>query len=216
MAVCLQHEDAGCRWAVWQVDETLEELLALLPERLWFEQELANYSSASRKLERTAVRVLLHEMLSEDFVLAYCPDGKPTLASHPDMDISISHTGGYVAVSLGKKGMVVGIDIEQYHPRILRLQSRFMHPEQEKPEPYKGDIVWSLLLHWSAKETMFKCMRRSEVDFIRHLHIRLFHTQECGVMQAYESRTDLGRSFDIQYRIQEKYVLTFTSYQQNC
>ena len=38
-----------------------------------------------------------------------------------------------------------------------------------------GTDTWALLLHWSAKEVMFKCMNTPEVDFREHLRIFPFY-----------------------------------------
>ncbi len=45
----------------------------------------------------------------------------------------------------------------------------------------QGDEVYVLLLHWSAKETLFKVMGVEGVDFIRHLHIFPFCHGRGGV-----------------------------------
>ena len=45
----------------------------------------------------------------------------------------------------------------------------------------EGDEVYALLLHWSAKEALFKLMGVEEVDFIRHLRIFPFSLSEKGV-----------------------------------
>ena len=102
------------QWAVWKMEESLDTLLALLPEarRISCEQELNRFVSERRKMEWTSVRVLLYSMLREDKEIAYSSEGKPYLADH-SFFISISHTKGYVAVILGSQAPV-GIDIEQY------------------------------------------------------------------------------------------------------
>ena len=61
--------------------------------------------------------------------------------------------------------------------------------EDEKKSLFKGTETWSLLLHWSAKETMFKCMNASDVDFREHLHVMPFTPDEQGVFSAAEYRT---------------------------
>ena len=71
--------------------------------------------------------------------------------------ISISHTKGYVAVLLGGPEKEVGIDVECYGERVRKVAHKFVR-EDESVSWYKGTETWSLLLHWSAKETMFKCM----------------------------------------------------------
>ena len=212
MALLHTHTSNRFRWALWQVSETLDELLSQLPDRALFEPTLDAYPAPRRKLERTAVHHLLWQMLQEPFTVGYRSDGKPLLLSHPHTDISISHTDGYVAVILGTPGVVVGIDVERYSPRILSLQSRIVHPISEKVYPYQGDPTWSILLHWSAKEVLFKCMGQQGVDFLEHLHIHPFQPQAGGTFQAHETRTPQQQSFEIGYRILPHCVLTWSVY----
>ena len=110
--------------------------------------------------------------------MVYLPSGKPYLADG-SAHISISHTNGYVAVALHPTEEV-GIDIERYGVRVCRVVSRFVRPDEEKTMN-QGDEVYVLLLHWSAKETLFKVMGVEGVDFIRHLHIFPFVMEEEGV-----------------------------------
>ncbi len=108
MALFLQSRTNDMQWAVWKMEESLDTLLALLPEarRISCEQELNRFVSERRKMEWISVRVLLYSMLREDKEIAYSSEGKPYLADH-SFFISISHTTGYVAVFLGSHAPVV-------------------------------------------------------------------------------------------------------------
>ena len=110
--------------------------------------------------------------------IGYRSSGKPYLADG-SASISISHTKGYVAVLLGGPEKEVGIDVECYGERVRKVAHKFVR-EDESVSWYKGTETWSLLLHWSAKETMFKCMNTSDVDFRKHLHILPFTVEEQG------------------------------------
>jgi 4'-phosphopantetheinyl transferase EntD len=102
----------------------------------------------------------------------------------------------------------VGVDIEQYGARVKRVASRFVR-EDEKVSIASGDEVYGLLLHWSAKETMFKLLEEEAVDFISHLHILPFRLQESGVFEAREYRSGKEKNFLIHYDTHPDYVLTF-------
>ena len=93
MALFLQHKTDDIQWAVWKMEESLEVLLALLPDarRVFCEQELNRFVSERRKMEWLSVRVLLYAMLQEDKEIGYSPEGKPYLTDH-SFFISISHT----------------------------------------------------------------------------------------------------------------------------
>ena len=175
MALFLQYKTNGIQWAVWKMEESLDALLLLLPgaRRAFCEQELNRFVSERRKVEWLSVRVLLYSMLQEDKEIGYSPEGKPYLTDHSSF-ISISHTKGYVAVMLASS-VPVGIDIEQYAQRVHKVSDRYVRPD-EQVESYQGDITWGLLLHWSAKEAVFKRMENADADLRK---LRLTHFT-CG------------------------------------
>ena len=153
---------------IWKVDETIEQLRSMFHQFSIYEEGFMRFSAEKRKQEWLAVRVLLKELCGEEKEIAYLPSGKPYLEDGSAF-VSFSHTSGYVAVALHPSAEV-GVDIEQYGTRVQRVASRFIR-EDEKVSVESGDEIYALLLHWSAKETMFKLMKDEAVDFIKHLHI---------------------------------------------
>ena len=208
MASFLQYKTNGIQWAVWKMEESLDALLLLLPgaRRAFCEQELNRFVSERRKMEWLSVRVLLYSMLQEDKEIGYSPEGKPYLTDH-SFFISISHTKGYVAVILSSVAPV-GIDIEQYGQRVKRVYDRFIRSD-ERVEPYQGDETWSMLLHWSAKETIFKSMENADAD-LRKLCLSHFIPQSEGGFQVREYATERQQLFTVGYRICPDFVLTWT------
>lgn len=191
---------------VWKVEETLEQLCAMFSCFSLYETELLKFKSEKRKIEWLAVRVLLKELCGEEKRIAYFPSGKPYLMDGSAC-VSFSHTCGYVAVALHPT-KEVGIDIEQYGTRVRRLASRFVR-EDEMCSVKAGNEIYALLLHWSAKETMFKLMEQADVDFLDHMLILPFLPTDSGEMDALEYRTDKRQTFHISYYTHPDYVLTF-------
>ena len=208
MASFLQYKTNGIQWAVWKMEESLDALLLLLPgaRRAFCEQELNRFVSERRKMEWLSVRVLLYSMLQEDKEIGYSLEGKPYLTDH-SFFISISHTKGYVAVMLASF-TPAGIDIEQYGQRVKRVYDRFIRSD-ERVEPYQGDETWSMLLHWSAKETIFKSMENADAD-LRKLCLSHFIPQSEGVFQVREYATERQQLFTVGYHICPDFVLTWT------
>lgn len=206
MALFLQHKELSFQWGIWKMEESVQVLLDLLPERAYYERELQRFSAPHRKQEWLSVRILLFRLLGRHEEISYEPSGKPYLADNSEF-ISISHTKGYVAVILSKEKSV-GIDIEQYSQRVHKVAHKYMR-EDERVVPYREDNTWSLLLHWSAKEVMFKCMNTPEVDFREHLHIESFIPEKQGTFLAHEYRTEWQRSFRIYYLIHPDFVMTW-------
>ena len=192
---------------VWKVDETVGQLRSMFHQFSIYEAGLARFTSESRQREWLAVRVLLKELCGEEKKIGYLPSGKPYLEDG-SMRVSFSHTKGYVAVAVHPFAEV-GVDIEQYGTRVQKVASRFIR-EDERVSVASGDEIYGLLLHWSAKETMFKLMEEEAVDFVSHLHIHPFRLQPSGTFQACEYRSLHGRKFLIHYHTHPDYVLTFS------
>ena len=193
---------------VWKVDETVEQLRSMFHHFSIYEEGFARFSSEKRQQEWLAIRVLLKELCGEEKEIIYHSSGKPYLKDGSAF-ISFSHTYGYVAVALHSFAEV-GVDIEQYGTRVQRVASRFIR-EDERESVEAADEVYALLLHWSAKETMFKLMEEEAVDFIEHLRIMPFQPKDSGVFEAYEYRSGRDRKFLLHYDTHPDFVLTYAS-----
>lgn len=208
MPLYRHHRADGYEWAIWKTDESVDDLLSLLPVegREAYVVGMERFTSVSRRCEWLAVRVLLFQLLGEMKSVCYTSGGKPFLADG-SAHLSISHTKGYVAVIISRQ-YEVGIDIEQTGERVRKVAHKFVSEDE-----YTGTrdelSTQSLLLLWSAKEVMFKCMDTPAVDFREHLFVSLPHAEE-PFMYARESRTQLRREFRIEYLLHPDFVMTWT------
>ena len=191
---------------VWKVDETVEQLRSMFHHFSIYEEGFARFTSEKRQQEWLAVRVLLKELCGEEKEIVYHPSGKPFLKDG-SVFISFSHTPGYVSVAMHPYAEV-GVDIEQYGTRVQRVASRFIR-EDERVSVEAGDEVYAMLLHWSAKETLFKLMDNEAVDFINHLHVLPFRPEQSGTFKACEYRSGKNQKFLVHYDTHTDYVLTF-------
>lgn len=206
MPLFAQHRTDDVRWGIWRVEEEEEVLLSLLSSTNCLKEALAKFKAPHRRIEWLAVRVLLATMMEQERVVSYHSNGRPYLAEG-DYSLSISHTKGYVAVALAPADKLVGIDIEQRGERVRKVANRFMG-EQEQASLYEGSDLTSLLLHWSAKESIYKCLDRPDVEFSDHLHILPFEVEQQGTFDAFESRTTHQQHYRIHYLLHPDYVLT--------
>ena len=197
-------------WAVREIRESVDELLDMLKKKDLYSPYLEKISSEHRKKEWLTVRVLLKNMLGEEKEILYTETGKPYLSDN-SFQISISHTKGFVAVALHPKKSV-GIDIEYISPRIYNIRSRFMN-EKEESGLDKNQEQIHLLLHWSAKESVFKALEEQEVDFRESFHINPFSPvlNTITPFSAYETKTDKQHHFSGYYLANSHYVLTMVS-----
>ena len=206
----------GIRVVVWHVTEEYEELLSMLPDADSVQNEAEQqFSSEFRRVEWTAVRVLLYTVLDRQVHISYNEQGAPMLPDYEGLHISISHTKGYVAIALSET-VAVGIDVEQIErlnsnqfddkekvPRVEKVRSRFMRDDE-----YAETLV-GMLLHWSAKETVFKVLGREGVDFQDEMKVQPFdETQYEGDFQLEDLKED--DTYIIYYKLFDDFVLTYT------
>lgn len=189
---------------VWKITESADTLLSQL-EKVESDTLCQEYHSESRLLEIAATRVLLSHIIHRSAKIEYQPNGKPYLRDYP-LNISISHTKGYAAVILSHSECP-GIDVEYISDRVKRIRSRFVS-DKEFIDP-ENEII-HLLLHWSAKETMYKSLSKEGVELKSDFLINSFIPASSGVFTSREFYTERQLCFNIQYFITDDYVLTFT------
>ena len=90
---------------------------------------------------------------------------------------------------------------------LQKIRSRFMNSEEEAGIDKEHETE-HLLLHWCAKETLFKMIGQEEVDFLHHLHVRPFPYAEEGSFTVYETRTEEGAVYRLDYLVTPDFVLT--------
>ncbi len=199
--------DDGAILGVWSITESVAELIDLLPEnqRPCAQEYIAGIKSEHRAVEWLATRTLLFELVGEEKTIAKNSDGKPYLTDN-SYNISISHTKNkFVAIILHKQH-VVGVDIEVISDRVKKISERFIS-EKEFVDETQPTI--HQLLHWSAKEVIFKIMNENEINFKEHLFISRFFPQKKGIMAAQEFKTEKHQSFQIYYEVHFDFVLTW-------
>lgn len=208
MLIRKEHINNGAILGVWEINESKEELLALYPNKLRAEAlkyVTTTLKSEKRSTEWLSVRLMLYMILDDEKIIAHNSDGRPYLKDD-SYNISISHTKKHAAILLHKTKKV-GIDIEVTSDRVYKVAKKFISDNEYIHEENKRI---HLLLHWSAKETMFKLMKETEIDFKLHLNLEKFIPQDKGIIHARETKTNKQTLFDIHYEVYPEYVLTWS------
>lgn len=156
----------GVSLGLWQMSETAEQLFEQYPHLQPYRSALQErYKSDGRKLEFLAIRALMYEVLksigASKGLLSHAGDithneaGKPLFRGY---HISITHTKGYAALILSKT-QEVAVDIELFGDRVERVADKFLRHDE------KAEGLDSLLVHWCAKETVFKLFSEDNLLF---------------------------------------------------
>ena len=135
----------------------------ILPEELDKYQLLSN---PRRKREFEYVRFLRTLQIGKK-AIRYDAKGKPNVKDKK-IFISISHSKNFVAFA--NDTSPIGIDIEELSPRILKVWSRYLHPEEFAIFDTKS--IFDLTVAWTIKEALFKLNTKTGIDFKNDLRIK--------------------------------------------
>jgi phosphopantetheinyl transferase len=138
-----------------------------------------NITHLHKRLQHLAGRHLL-STLFPDFPteLIKIADTRKPFLENEAFHFSISHCGDYAAAIVSTHNRV-GVDIEIPHPKIERIQHKFLSDDEkniiQEIEFLAHPEFFGLTMAWSIKEAMFKWYGIGEVDFKKHLQINVIH-----------------------------------------
>lgn len=162
--------NSSVSFALWKIDESLEELVSLYPFSSADEHILNEQKVESRKMEWLAARLALKTLIEDrglsPFSIVKDEFGKPHLAGN-NVGISISHTKHYGAAIINTSGQA-GIDIEYPRNQIQRIAHKFLHEDERH---WAQNDMKKLTWVWSAKEALYKLHGRTQLTFATQLYI---------------------------------------------
>jgi 4'-phosphopantetheinyl transferase EntD len=177
MAVIQTEKVENGLFGLWKITEELEELLPLAKLSSRDLDTWVAFKAIQRKKEWLATRAMINELTGQSIQISYHSDGRPFLDNFP-MNISISHTKGYAAVLFHSKANP-GIDIELDSRSAEKVASRILSPlELEDCRENEGYSNKKLLIHWCAKEAVFKMIPESKVSYSQEILISLSNQVE--------------------------------------
>lgn len=187
------------RLGIWAISESSDDFWALSPYVESSRSEFnALYKSEQRKCEVLAVRLLIKEIIGDNVQLLHQDNGKPYLSS--GMNISISHTRGF-AVIIVSHSKQVSVDIEYFSNRIERIRSKFMRDDENASSQVK------LLMHWCAKETMYKLFPEDNLTFNKMQLLSVDGNDSTGIITA--KNIFRNRNVSVYYRTFCNCLLTY-------
>ena len=198
----------GVSLGLWQMDESPEQLFDLYPHLLPYRSSLDDkYKNDGRKLEFLAIRALMYEMLrvngASKGLLSHAGDfthngqGKPLFRGY---HVSISHTKGYAALILSKKSEVA-VDIEYMSDRVERIASKCLRKDE------RADSLDSKLVHWCAKETVFKLFSEENLLF-EEMRVKPFDTMSDWACDVENLKS--GKTARVDFELAMDFVLTYS------
>ena len=204
MAIFLQNQTEDIEWIIWELKEEIHELVEYLscPS---ISEELKKYKTDKRKKEFLCSRILLKELFSKDISIEYNEFGKPFI-QNSKWNISITHSGKYVAVARSKQKL--GIDIEVISEKLNRTKHKYSSDYELKSlDPNQN--LYHLALYWSGKESVYKLVGNEALIFNEEMKIERFIPENKGVFLLYLDSSLNKSNIKISYQKIEDYVFTF-------
>ncbi len=190
---------------VWEMTESLEELLKEVQLSTEEQIKIKSFKLDTRKQEFATSRFIIQKTLNIIPQVSYLPSGKPVLYNS-DYKISISHTKGYVAVAFSKREFA-GVDIEFPSDRVSRVYTRFVSDEEQQFIPENQKKEYYTLL-WCLKEAMYKMYDRKSSIFNVNFVCHPFQIQKEGSISAsfcFETNETMG----FNYIVDEHFYLVY-------
>ncbi len=191
--------------AVWRMDESLEFFLSELELTDSDKLKLSTFKLDKRKKEWLASRLLLYKLLGFYPEISYDDNGKPMLCNG-DADISISHTDGFVAVSVSDKP--TALDIELCSARVEKIATRFVHADEEAYIEANNRTQYLTLL-WSAKEALYKYYNVYGVIFKEQFFVYPFSLQKLGALSCEFKNEGYVNKLSLNFVIDDSYTLVY-------
>ena len=198
---------AGGLIGVWQLSESLNELLSHFSDKELEDPAYLQYTHEKRKIEWLATRSLIKLLIGADFTISYTESGKPILNHARYKNISISHSRYFAAVYIHEK-LQVGLDIEDSTRNYNSIEKRYLSDE-ELLQTGRDPLLQCL--YWCAKESIFKLVPDHDVEFRNQIHISPFNPEIEDRFQV-KFKSEKGDSIhELQFQIFDGHCLVWVA-----
>jgi 4'-phosphopantetheinyl transferase len=188
---------------IWKISEN----------EAYFEQELQflgipEEKLLHRKLEKLAIRHLLNCLTGRVIhpQINYDNYGKPYLINQSHY-ISFSHKADYAGVILSQNNPETGIDIETVGPLPFKLLPRFSNASDVRAHHLGLTPEQHAALIWASKECVYKVHGTKELDFRKHITVRV---TEDGELEGWLSHSGVDTGYPLGFHFLHDLVVVHT------
>jgi len=177
---------------IWEITESAGSLISAFKFSENEKNEFKKFIGEKRQKEYLATRLLLQNILGQKTEVIYLESRRPLL-KNSNLNISISHSSDFVTVFISNE--LCGIDVENVYRNIDRVTKRFLHREELAWIENSNQRQMLKIIHWGAKEAIFKCSCETGIQFDKQIFITPF---EIGKTDFFSGKLT-AKNRDVQY-----------------
>ena len=194
---------------IWEMSETVDELIGLLDPESGDLCEMNQYAAGSRKREFLTVRTLLREMLGHYPSIRHDHRGKPQLLTSP-RHLSISHSRKLTTVILAD--VPAGIDTEETTRRVADIAKRYLAEDELCWTSLASNPDLARLFCWCCKEAVYKMVGMDRIDFKKQISVSATEFHDTGVTGAVFISGNDTRTLKINYLFRNGDVIVWCTF----
>ena len=185
---------------LWKYDEReeLDPKILLEPENY---ERVQEYHPTKLK-EVFLVRKMLKSILPAHKILY---NGREPYLMPRDFEISVTHSFPYAALAVSKNK--VGIDIEPFNDKIIRIKGKFLKDEESTFIEPEKEVAY-LTVIWSLKESMYKIHHSNYWSLKKHYEVKPFKLDFPYNIQCRVHDDNVSDLFKARVEFFENYCLT--------
>ncbi|MFA5329483.1 MAG: 4'-phosphopantetheinyl transferase superfamily protein [Prolixibacteraceae bacterium] len=180
---------------IWQLTETLEDLLPQVSPEVLKDPAYLQYTFEKRKIEWLATRLLIKQLIGANFTISYSEFGRPILNHIQFNHLSISHSRENVAVFV-HENLHAGIDIENISRNYSSVEKKYLSDEELMQVNHNPFLQ---CLYWCAKEAIFKLVPDDGIEFRQQIHISPFNPEKENQFTAKFISGNIESIYKLQY-----------------
>ena len=185
---------------LWKYDEK-EDLdpKVLLEEENY--EKVKDYHPTKLK-ELLLVRKILKSVLPGHKILY---NGREPYLEPRDFEISITHSFPFAALAISKNK--VGIDIEPFNPKIIKIRHKFLNDDEADFIEERKETAY-LTVIWSLKESLYKIHHSKHWSLKKHYEVLPFSRENLHSVQCRVYDDNSSDDFYARVEFIEDYVFT--------
>lgn len=197
--------------AIWHIVEDEDFFLKKVPLK-------TNITHPHKRLQHLAGRYLLQE-IDQDFPmdLILIADTRKPYVKGDSHHFSISHCGSFAAAIVSTTNRV-GIDIEMYTAKTLKILHKFLSESEqslanklwlENNPDFIADYFQVTTMLWSVKEAVYKWFGNGEMGFIQHMQAVKMQGEKEGKISMDFLRNPIPEHITIDYKMLDLFSLAW-------